>query len=98
MGPSLLIQQNEDSGPHLRFATWCKQPKISHCVPIGTGDMLREDGDKFLVCILHKNRPFTSCILCQVLDAVNSDPRKTMLGNWRSSNRCLTSSLRSAFC
>ena len=42
--------------------------------------MLREDVDKFLVCTLHKNTPFISCILCQVLHAINSDPRKTMLG------------------
>ena len=30
---------------------------------------------------LQKNTLFISCILCQVLDAINSDPRKTMLGN-----------------
>jgi hypothetical protein len=47
--------------------------------------MLGEDVDKFLVRELHKNTPFFSCILCQVLDAINSDPRKTMLGNWWSS-------------
>ena len=85
MRSSLLIQQNEDSGPHLRFATGCKQPKISHCVPIRIGDVLREDVDKFLACILQKNAPLISCILCQVLDAIDSDPRETMLGNrWSS--------------
>ncbi len=47
--------------------------------------MLREDVDKFLIRIVHKNRPFISCIFCQVLDAINSDPRKTMLGDWWSS-------------
>ena len=47
--------------------------------------MLREDVDKFLVCILHNNAPFIPCVLCQVLDAINSDPRETMLGNWWSS-------------
>jgi len=46
--------------------------------------MLREDVDKFLICKLHQNRPFISRILCQVLGAINSDPCKTMLGNWWS--------------
>ena len=42
--------------------------------------MLREGVDKFLFCVLYRNMSFISCILCQVLDAINSDPRNgTML-------------------
>ena len=47
--------------------------------------MLREDVNEFLVCILKKDIPFISCILCYVLDTINSDPRKAVLGNWWSS-------------
>jgi len=81
----LLIQQNENSGPGSGFATGRKQPKIPHCMPVRIRDMLREDVDKFLACILQKNTSFISCIRCQVLDAINSDPRKTMLRNGWSS-------------
>ena len=85
MRSSPLIQQNENSGPHLRFATGGQQSEISHCVPIRVGDMLREDVDKFLVYIVDENPPSISCILCQVLDTIHSDPCETMLGNrWSS--------------
>lgn len=85
MCPLLLIQEDENSSPQSCFTTGCKQPKISHCVPITLGDMLREDVDKFLICILQKNISPIPCILCTVLDTIGSDPRNTMLGNrWPS--------------
>ena len=81
----LLIQEDENSSPQSCFTTGCKQPKISHSVPITIGDMLRENVDKFLICILQKNIALISCILCTVLDTIDSDPRNTMLGNrWSS--------------
>jgi hypothetical protein len=81
----LLIQGEENSSPQSCFTTGCKQPKISHCVSITIGDMLREDVDKFLIRELQENVALISCMLCTALDTIHSDPRKTMLGNrWSS--------------
>ena len=81
----LLIQEDENSSPQSCFTTGCKQPKVSHCVSIRLWDMLSEDIDKVLVCMLHENRLLVPCILGHVLDAIDSDTRETMLSNrWSS--------------
>lgn len=51
-GPVLKSGNIFKFGPP-RFTTRCKEPEISHCMPIAMGDMLREDVDKLFVFVLH---------------------------------------------
>jgi hypothetical protein len=46
--------------------------------------VLSQNVDEFFVFVLHQNRTLVQRIFCQVLDAINSHPCKTMLGNWWS--------------
>jgi hypothetical protein len=46
--------------------------------------MLGEKVDKVFVFMLHQNLAFISRVFCHVLDAISSEPCKTMLGNWWS--------------